>query len=117
MRKKVEKEIKICDCCGSDDCVFNECTSCGKHFCYECNKKRHVGKEFAHSVYCSGSGDVYFCIGCLSEPTPRTAEILDAYQTVQRLRAENAAWYEDFKARSDKAEAEVRKIIEKHKIK
>lgn len=117
MRKIVEKEIEICDSCGTDDCVFNECASCGKHYCYNCNKTRHVGKEFPHSVYCSGSDDVYFCTGCLSVPTPRTVAILAAYQTISLLRAENKAWYEDFKQRSDKAEAEVRKIIEKYNIK
>ena len=116
MLKKVEKEIKICDSCESDDCVFNECNACGKHFCYNCNKEKQVGKTFSHSVYCSGGDDVYFCTSCINNPVPRTIQILAAYQQISLLRAESKSWYNAFEKRTKEAEANIKIVVKKYNI-
>ena len=116
MKKMVEKEVEFCDNCGSDDCVFNECNGCGKHFCYDCNEDKGMGKKYIHSVYCSGTGDAYLCNDCLSRPTPKVTGILRAYEAVQRLRVENENWQKDFGKRCEAAKAETKRVAEKYKI-
>jgi hypothetical protein len=117
MKKVVEKEVEFCDNCGSDDCVFNECIGCGKHFCYECNDKKKVGQKYSHAVYCSGSRDAYLCTDCILLPTPKIQEILEVYGKIANLRSESKVWYEDFEKRTKEAEAAVKVLAEKHSIK
>ena len=111
MKKKVEKTIDVCDNCGADDMVFYHCLGCGKDFCYNCNDKRNVGKKYIHSVNFSGPDDGYFCVACLSLPTPKVSKILKAYLKIESLRNEQKAWYEDFSKREKEAELALKNII------
>lgn len=97
-------ETKTCDFCGADDCYY-KCLRCGKDVCYECKKK--AGIEYQHSICCSGSGDGFYCHECdKADKSPLHA----AYQEIRSLRNESDGFWEDFKKRSDAAEARLKKL-------
>ncbi len=117
MKKTIQKEVVVCDECGTDEMIFHKCNGCDKAFCFDCNKTKHTGKTFEHGVYCSGSGDVYFCMACLTNLMPRTKEILAAFQTVLFLRNEAIEKHTAFEKRCKDAENKVQEVLEKYQIK
>ena len=86
MKKTILKEVTFCDCCGEETYV-TQCLRCGTEHCYECRKK--VGKDYTHSVHCSGSGDGYYCNICdhLLRKT-KEDEIHSAYVEIDNLGTE-----------------------------
>jgi len=110
MKKIVEKEVNICDVCGKEDYCSSKCLICGFEACYDCKKTTMT--EFNHAVHFSGSNDGDYCNKCLSQPIPQKHEaLLQAYRNIKVLRNESVAWNEDFKIRSEKAEARVEQLI------
>lgn len=110
MKKRIEMDATFCDACDKQEYV-TACMKCGTEHCYDCRKVK--GVEYGHAVYFRGSGDGYYCTPCdqrLSESKDNPRHL--AYQAIRALRDESAAWSEDFKLRSDIAEAEVKKYAE-----
>ena len=103
----------MCDFCGNDNCVFDTCLGCGKDVCTECIGS---GKavEYNHAVYFRGSGDAVYCSEC--DKHAACTILHRAYSEIARLREEHDEWYEDFKIRSNAAEAQLNKLLEEREI-
>ena len=112
MKKTITTEIKVCDICGDDKHVYEECLCCEKNFCYDCAKIS--GTDYPHAVHASGSGDGYFCNGCkeiiLSTPNHKLYELLMAYLSITCLRSEMEASYKIFEGRSREVEAKLKSL-------
>jgi len=106
VRKQKNIEIKVCDFCGSDEMVHDTCLGCGKDVCYECSKR--VGEDYHHAVGFSGSGDGYFCNDCNQNPPKKLKKLHQLYKKIRALGLESKAFYEDFRKRTDKTEAELK---------
>lgn len=109
MKKTVEKETTFCDVCGKEYPYCDVCLSCGKEVCHECAKTE--GVEYKHSVWASGSGDGFYCNECDSKLKKTGDKLHAAYRKIVSLRNEQEGFYKDFKARGDKAEADLKKLI------
>ncbi len=107
MKKKVTKELDVCDWCNTDEPVYNKCSICGKHACYD-HKKEYM-TEFPHAVCFSGTGDGTYCNECLLKHPPD--ELRLAYLEIQRLREEQKQYYKDFERRSKLAEERVKELL------
>lgn len=109
MEKSKTVMTKICDICGSDDCVFDRCIRCSVDHCYNCAKEN--GVDYKQSVHFSGSVDGYFCLKCdaeiASNPNDKLYKLHLAYKTVKALREENEAYYKDFNRRTEMAETNL----------
>lgn len=62
MTRTKEVVVWVCDGCEKDMDWKHPCLRCSKNYCYGCRKKEMV--EYPHAVYCSGSGDVQYCVEC-----------------------------------------------------
>jgi hypothetical protein len=112
MKKSKVVETAVCDSCGKDEGYACACLHCNKDFCYECRKAKSV--DYPHGVYFSGSGDGLYCKPCDQALKASGANRRHtAYLQVRALRNESERFYADFKARSEAAEAEVKRAIEK----
>lgn len=109
MKIKKTIEMDVCDVCGSSD-LISICMGCGKAVCYDCKKKGEI-ETFAHSVYCSGSGDGNFCPKCLAAPPDGIKVLLSMYFRIRALRNEASAATNDFKDRCERAENNLQFII------
>ena len=108
MKKAIQKEIRICDCCKIEQAIFS-CMECDKDFCYECGKTQ--GVEYNHAVYFTGSGDGYYCTNCDTRlSNERTDSLHNAYINIKTLKNESILWSRDFKERSERAEEEVEQL-------
>lgn len=112
MKKEKTIEVKVCDVCGDDNHVYEECLCCEKNFCYDCAKTS--GTDYPHAVYASGSGDGYFCHACketiLSTPNHKLYKLLMAYLAITCLRSEMDASYKNFEERSRELEAKLKSL-------
>ena len=108
MLKTKNIETRVCDFCSTDDMVYDECIGCKKHVCYECKKTN--GVDYKHATWASGSGDGFFCNACLAKPNPKYDRLLKAYQTIERLRNENDAFYKLWKEKAEEAEAHLKRL-------
>ena len=108
MKKTITQEREICDFCDENDASYMRCMGCRKAMCYDC-RKIHA-KEYAHAVHFGGSEDGLYCLECDTRLiTANNDKLHRAYRTVEALRAESKAWWEEFKVRSDKAEEAVKR--------
>lgn len=109
MKKIIEKEVQICDCCGKET-YCDSCLRCGLEHCWECRKE--CGVEYTHGVHFSGSGDGYYCTICNDELAKQGPDNLyNCYVKIANLKKESKEWYLDFHARSDKAEARLKQLV------
>lgn len=107
MKVTKQKEITCCDFCG-DEGTYEKCRACGKDVCYECQKTQ--GVEYPHSVYCSGSGDGFYCHSCDKSAND---QLHKAYRAIQALRRENDGFYADFRNRTKAAEDRLKELLGK----
>ncbi|HEA69806.1 hypothetical protein LCGC14_1334740 [marine sediment metagenome] len=106
MKKIIEREIGVCDHCGSDNCVFDSCFKCGKDLCMDCRKTQGVMYNFA--VHFRGD-DGYYCLSCDSKLRESKGDpVHNAFVVIQLLRKESDSWHKDFRARSDRAEENLK---------
>ena len=109
MKKTLSKEVTVCDQCNKEAYV-ETCLKCGAEFCYDCRKT--CGVEYPHGVYFSGSGDGFYCNKCDSELKATGVDPLhSAYLKVKYLRDENTSFARNFKARTNDAEAEIKRLV------
>ena len=113
MIKTVSKEQHFCDNCGKEQDYIEHCVACGREFCYDCEKTE--GTEYHHAVHFQGSGDGFFCNGCLSRMTVvnPSYNLWKAYLVIQSLRNEYAGFRKDFDERAKKAEENLQKLLKK----
>lgn len=105
MKKTVQKEISVCDICGSEqEWLIQHCDNCDKAICYECRSKRGAMVEYRHGIHTGGSGDGNFCLECDDKLTKSPTPMFAAFKAIERLRTEERAWYADFKERANAAE-------------
>lgn len=108
MKKVIEKEVQICDQCGKET-YCHTCLHCGIEHCWECRKLH--GVEYTHGVNFSGSGGGYYCNPCNFKLLAEGSDDLhNAYVLITNLRQEQKRWYSNFRAHSDKAESEVKRL-------
>lgn len=106
MKKTITEEREICDFCHINDASYLHCMGCDKAMCYECRKIH--GKEYPRAVYFCGSADGLYCRACDARLiTERSDKLHRAYRRIEALRAESKAWADEFKMRTDAAEADV----------
>ncbi|KKN78864.1 hypothetical protein LCGC14_0346360 [marine sediment metagenome] len=111
MKKAITKQVDFCDTCDNGGLTYI-CLGCGKCACYDCKKKGEM-IEYSHAVHFSGSGDGNFCPDCVDKPpNEKIAILLAAYRKISSLRTEEKGWYDNFRTRCDKAEAELKALIE-----
>ena len=85
MKKQVMRETTFCDVCGKQTEYVYRCNECGTEMCYSCRGAN--GKEYVHSVLCSGSGDGFYCNACDVKLTKSgTDKKHAAYRAVASLR-------------------------------
>lgn len=111
MKTTITEEREVCDICQKVECYkWNACLACGKLICRECLETH--GVEYQHSISCSGSGDGRYCLPCdarlRAEGTDKRHR---AYLSIYSLRNELRGFNEDFKKRSDAAEALLKTLI------
>ena len=108
MKEKREVEVYICDACGKQEDYATECTSCGKHYCFDC-AKTHM-KRYNHAVHFQGSSDGENCHDCDKKLRENGDPKHAAYRKIDTLKQEQKAWWEDFDIRAKKAEAELKEL-------
>jgi hypothetical protein len=109
MKKKINKEVILCDSCEKEVDYAQRCDCCGIELCYECGVDMMV--DYSHSVYCSGSSDGKYCHSCDTKLSKsRENKLHNAYVKIRSLRNEQEAWYIDFKKRSDNAEKNAKEL-------
>ena len=103
-------EVEICDFCGESEAPYksNKCLGCGKSICDCCKKTK--AQEFQHDVYCSGSGDGIFCLGCIQDPVVRNGALFMAYIDIRYLRLERIDWEKNFNVRESHAVLVLKEI-------
>lgn len=110
MKKKITKEVSVCDKCGAECDYATECVNCGMELCYKCSDKH--GVDYAHAVYYTGSGDGFYCNPCdVNLTKSRKDERHNAYTVIKSLKLELDAWGSDFKKRQEAAEQKVKSFI------
>ena len=108
MKKIIQKEVQFCDQCGKET-YCGACLCCGIEHCYECREIH--GVEYPHAIYFSGSGNGYYCKSCNAKLAKQNSDVLyNAYLAIAVLRREAERWSLDFKARSDKAESNLKQL-------
>lgn len=108
MKKTVMKEVTLCDCCQKEG-YLTACINCKVEHCHDCTKTE--GKTYVQAINYGGTGDGYYCKNCDIElmnvrNNPRHA----AYRKIASLRNEAKAWSDDFRARADEAENELKAL-------
>ncbi len=108
---EIQKTISVaqCDFCGDSSNVWYKCRSCKVDACYDCKKKH--GTEFNHSVYCSGSGDGWYCTTCMA--TQKSDDALPLYMAIRDLRNELKRFQDEFDRRRADAETRLRDQLDK----
>lgn len=98
--------VFICEECGKEfDYEHYKCLGCGRSVCFDC---RETLKEYHSVLFHAGSGDGYFCPKCDSTPPDRVRVLHEAYRVIESLRSESKSWNEEFRRRTNKAEAKLR---------
>ena len=110
MKKFMQKEISFCDECKREQGYTATCLGCGKEYCFDCRKI--FGRSYEHGVSCCGSGDGYFCNICIDNPPDKIKELLAGYREIAAIRAERKAYYDRFEERENKAEGDMKSLIE-----
>lgn len=110
MKKTVTKEVYVCDCCDREEVyAHNVCLKCGKQYCYDCRKD--MGIEYAHDVYCTGSGDGFYCHPCDKELTAAgTDQIHSTYRKIRALRNERLGFEAEFEKRRKEATEKLERL-------
>lgn len=110
MKKTAECVIYVCDQCGAESQYRHDaCKACGVEHCYACQKTH--GVEYPHGVHLRGSGDGYYCKPCDAQLTKEGKdEVHSAYRAIHILRAEQEAYYTDFKRRQEIAEKRLKEL-------
>lgn len=108
MKKSVTEERTVCDFCKVNDAAYSKCTGCGKDICYECKTIHAI--SYDHAVYFQGSGDGLYCVECDRRLRAAQDPLHMAYEHVKALRNEMVGWGENFKKRSDAAEAKLKRL-------
>lgn len=115
MKKMVRRTVNFCDACGKETDYPAKCLGCGVEYCYDCQNK--LMTEYQHAVNFRGGDDGNFCLKCDSDIVPKARDLLYAYLDIKELIAEEVTWYENFKMRSEKAEARVKQERRKLRLK
>ena len=111
MKRDVLKTASFCDACGKEYPYPQKCKRCGKEFCFDCNKV--CGVDYRHGVHFSGSGDGYYCTECdIGLKRSGSDKLHSAYLKIKTLRHEEKLFWEDFKERTEIAEAEIKRLTE-----
>lgn len=109
MKKTMSKEVLLCDLCGKEQSYMEKCMNCATEMCYDCQKQS--GRKYAHSVYCSGSGDGFYCNACdVSLTASGTNDRHKAYRAIKSLKNELHAWNEDFEKRHEAAKKHLKSL-------
>lgn len=110
MKQQVMQTVHVCDKCASPQVWgIDACLNCGAEHCYDCKKTE--GREYAHAVHVSGSGDGYYCNDCDAKLTKEgTDKRHKMYRYVKSLRDEGKAWSEDYRRRCDLAEKQLAEL-------
>lgn len=109
MRIKRTIAVDICDCCKVKESHSQKCLNCGKAVCFECERGGH-GKDFRHSIHCSGSGDGFYCSECVPQMIASGEPLFMAYRSIQLLSAEYEAYYKEFEKRAEIAKAAIARL-------
>ena len=111
MKKSILKEVTFCDCCDKEGYVV-QCIRCGIEHCWKCRESQ--GKNYTYSVWCSGSGDGYYCNEC-DEVLMKTekSELHSAYVNINNLKKERIKLLKDIDSRCKLAEIELEQIQQK----
>ena len=113
MKKIIEKEVTICDCCKKEN-YLDKCLNCGVEHCHNCQKTQ--GVIFNHAVNFSGSDDGYYCNQCNGELSRSKQDPLyNAYNKIKMLRDEAKKFYSIFDKKRKIAEHELGNLIKEHK--
>lgn len=103
MKATITKEVRLCDKCKAESPYPDVCLRCGIELCHDCAKKH--GHEYPHSIFCSGSGDGFYCKACDQKlAILGTDKRHNAYAAIQTLRAECESWNASFDKRRKAAE-------------
>jgi len=114
MRRKVEREITVCDVCG--EVCYDSCLGCGADHCYD--HKTELGITYQYAVHLSGSGNGYYCLGCDARLRASGDDPLhSAYLKVKMLVDEVEAFHTDIHKRAEKANALVEALRKARKEK
>lgn len=108
MKRVVSHEVDYCDFCQEHEVSYAKCLGCQKAVCYECRKARVT--EFHHAVHFIGSEDGLYCSECVARLTGTGEPLFEAYRSIEQLRAEAKAFYENIEARSKVAEAKLKEL-------
>jgi len=111
MKTTMNREVTVCDSCKRViELCGTKCDECGRDFCFECSHSKIVIYSFG--VHVGGYGDAHWCKECdhrlHMDADPRHV----AYEMIQKLRAEGAAWHRDYSRRCEVAEAVTRTFHE-----
>ncbi len=110
MKKLIEKEVQVCDCCGKETHCEQCLGGCGLEHCKWC--RRECGVGYTHAVHFSISDDGYYCALCNTKLSEQGSDDLhNAYLAITDLRREAKRWSADFSARSDKTEALLKQLV------
>lgn len=126
MKQKLWREVKVevCDHCGKEDYMNKKCLCCGVEHCYDCRKDLTIGIIYPAYIYCSGSGEGYFCQKCnvmlLSTPQQRkmdpvqrrTSVLHGAYIAVYRLQQDMEEVKNTFEKRRKQVEGHMRRVLD-----
>jgi len=109
MKKKVEREITVCDVCGTP--CHQSCFNCGIDYCY--THVEDLAVEYRYSISFGGYMDGFYCLDCDTKLRASGEDPLHAaYLTLKTLIDEHSAFYTDFTLRANKAEKRVKDLWE-----
>jgi len=108
MKVTKQVEVAICDFCKKQEALYYKCTACEKDICYDCCETEAV--KYSHTVHSSRSGDGVYCHNC--DEANKADPLHRAYARIATLRREANSFGEDFKKRSDEAEAALKRVQE-----
>lgn len=109
MKKTINKEVRFCDQCGKEDSYPDACLCCGAEMCYDCKEKH--GVYYTHAIYCSGSGDGFYCKPCDQKLTADGNDKLHlAYRAIKSLKDELEGWSVAFRKRQEAADKAVKAL-------
>lgn len=113
MKKTKQVEYNACDSCNNDEYAFYTCRGCGKSFCFSCREKQ--GVEYKHSLFCSGTGDGYYCNKCNAEKLGHGNDpVFNCYAHIKTLRRQYEILEEELKEAGKRAEENLKRLLNEH---
>lgn len=82
VKKIVNKEVTVCDLCGSSDSVFYTCLVCKKDICFKCMNEKKLGVEYHRG---NAGNKAEYCNECnmnglLKKLSPKDQDLFDAFR-------------------------------------